>query len=93
MSTVTKAVLSAAIVAVAASTASAATRHPNHVRATTVEQRLSGAAYRSFGLGELPSGQMRGSGSGAIDYFGDPYNRQERKCFAGSCSPDWRSDY
>jgi hypothetical protein len=94
MSIVTKIALSAAIL-IAASAASAATRQPTHNHVLIGGHRITPAAYLSFGTavpGQTFGSVSRPAGSPA-DYFGDPYNRWERKCFAGTCSPDWRTDY
>jgi hypothetical protein len=94
MSIVTKVALSAAII-VAASQASAASKQSTHGHVLIGGHRVSAAAYLSFGTA-VP-GQSSGSVNRPVtspaEYFGDPYNRWERKCFAGTCSPDWRSDY
>jgi hypothetical protein len=50
--------------------------------------------YLSFGTtvpGQTFASVSRPVGRPA-DYLGDPHKRWERKCWAGSCSPDWGSD-
>ena len=89
----TKIALSVAIVVVAASAASAATKQSAHSHGLIGGHRVTTAAYLSFGTAPPPTGQSVRSVSGPADYFGDPYNRSERKCWGGTCSPDWRSDY
>jgi hypothetical protein len=89
MSTTPRIMLALAILVGATSAAAAATKHPAHHDRVRVAHHVSADAYRSFGS-TRPYGQIAAPPGGwPADYFGDPYNHQERKCIGGTCAPDW----
>lgn len=89
MSAKSQFLLSLAIMLGAASAAAAAPKHPAHHHQARVERHLPRSDYQSFGSAQLPGGQSLGSARLPADYFGDPYNHQEIKCWGGTCNPEW----
>jgi hypothetical protein len=84
MSKTMKVALALALALSTASAATAATKHPVRGHEARIERQIPATALQSFGSAQFP-----GAVRLAPNFYGDPYNHQERKCYGGACGADW----
>jgi hypothetical protein len=84
MSNTMKVALALALALGTASAATAATKHPVRGHEARIERQIPPTALQSFGSAKVGGGTRL-----APDFYGDPYNHQQRKCYGGACGADW----